>query len=128
MPAIPAADAKEIVASLAAAAADLAKATANHHHIVATEAKKIGDRLGVGHAKAAAEQIKDKDAELRRAADLVRELRRQMKPLVRHSDALVRVKQAIAGARKDGAAAIDIDYVARIIDAPAMPDEEEASS
>jgi hypothetical protein len=124
MPVIPAADVKEIVADLAAVASDLAKATANHDHIVAAEAKKIGDRLGVGYAKTAREQIDEKDAELRRQLDLVAELRRQMKSLERHADRCFRLEKAIRSARTDGAT-INVEFLLGIINAPAKPDDKE---
>ncbi len=125
MPAIPAADAKEMSANLAAAMADLAKVAAAIDSRIATEARKRGDQLGVGYAKTAREQIDEKDAELRRQLDLVAELRRQMKHLERHADRCFRLEKAIRAARSDGATTINVGFLLDIINAPATPDEKE---
>lgn len=66
-------------------ARDLAKTSANLKRHIADEAQKRAAKLGVQYAKAADERIKESAAELQRAQDLVRELKRQMKPLTRHT-------------------------------------------
>lgn len=68
-------------------AADLAKTAAALDRHIAAKGKEIGDAHGLRYAKAADERIKDKDLEVQRLADLVAELRRQMKPLERHARA-----------------------------------------
>lgn len=80
-------------------AATLEKALANHDRIVAKRAQEIGDAYGKTYAKAADERIRDSAADLQRATDCIREMRRQMAPLHRVADqhqALVRLIQKAA--------------------------------
>mgnify|MGYP001573557562 CR=1 FL=1 len=65
-----AADLKEIAASLAATAAEHAKTTASLQKLIDKKGQEVGDAFGRTYAKAAAEQIKDKDRDLQRAAEL----------------------------------------------------------
>lgn len=63
----------------------LEKTTVNLKRHIAAEAQKRAAELGKVYAKAADERIRDNEVDLQRAQDVVRKLRRQMKPLTRHT-------------------------------------------
>jgi hypothetical protein len=68
-------------AELQVVAADLAKTAAALERHIAAEAQKRAAKMGVQHAKAADERIRDNAVDMQRLQDLVAELRRQMRPL-----------------------------------------------
>lgn len=78
-----------------AVAADLAKTSANLARHIQDEGRRFGAELGRGYAKAADERIEANAAELRRATDLVAELKRQIVPLDRHTVSWCAVEKQI---------------------------------
>lgn len=79
------ADLSALADILKQALADVAKTAASLEQRIAAEGLKVGNKLGVQHAKAADERIRDNAHELQRAQDLVAEMRRQMPHLERHA-------------------------------------------
>lgn len=103
-------DVTELARSLERTAAGLKR------HI-ADEARKRAAELGKTYAKAADERIKDNAVELQRAQDLVRELRRQMKPLEEWADKCGQLAAVIRTASWSGETAISVKTLLDILNA-----------
>jgi len=87
-------------ADLAELAASLERTAQHLNRFIAEKGQEVGDRFGKTYAKAAAEQIKDKDFELQRAGDLVVELRRQIAHLERLADRVRDAESRLANVRR----------------------------
>jgi hypothetical protein len=132
MPAVTVDQLAALVENLTKAVADnRLTATAMDRHI-ATAGQKVGNKIGLQHAKAAREQIEAKDAELRemafelqRANDLVAELRRQHAPLQRAADKANLIAHAVRKAHYAGEKTIAVEALLAIIKAPATPNDKE---
>lgn len=100
-----------------AVAADLAKTAAALDRHIAAKGKEIGDKFGITYAKAAKEQVDEAKAEAVRWQGCNAELRRQMKPLTRHTYAHValekRLHELIAWAKeRDGSVPAEMLFAA----------------
>lgn len=100
-------------------ARSLERAAANLKRHIADEAQRRAAELGKTYAKAADERIRDNAVELQRAQDLVRELRRQMKPLEEWADKCGRLAAVIRTASWTGETVIDVNPLLVILNAPA---------
>src|SRR3954466_3406297 len=96
-------------------ARDLAKTSANLKRHIADEAQRRATELGKTYAKAADERIKANAVELQRAHDLVRELRRQMKPLEEWADKCGQLAAVIRTASWTGETVIDVNPLLAIL-------------
>lgn len=96
----------------------LEKTSANLKRYVTEEATKRAAELGKTYAKAADERIRDNAVDLQRAQDVVRELRRQMKPLEQQSDRYGLIVAAVRSASWAGEDTISVKTLLDIINSP----------
>lgn len=100
---------------------NLEKITANLNRHIDQEANRRAAERGKVYAKAADERIRDNAADLQRAQDLVRELRRQMKPLEQNAERYGRIISAVRSASWAGEKSVDVKVLLDIINGPAKP-------
>jgi hypothetical protein len=105
-------------------AASLATISANLKRHIADEGKRLGDKYSVQHAKAADERIKDKDFELQRQADLVKELRRQLDVAGRYADRFIEIRKVVEDAHRAESRSIGITYLLSLVNAAPQPEAE----
>lgn len=96
----------------------LEKTAAGLERHIATEAQKRAAKLAKEYAKAADERIRDNAVDMQRLQDLVVELRRQMKPLIRDGARYSRIVAAVRSAKWAGGETIRLDDLLDIINAP----------
>lgn len=107
--------------------AKLEKALEHHDRLVAAEGKRLGDKYSVQHAKAADERIKDKDFQLQRASDLVKELRRQLDIAGRYADRFVEIRKVVEDAHRAESRSIGITYLLSLVNGSAVSADTEGS-